>query len=244
MTKAAVKIKDFSFKYPDATAALDNINLEIAHKERVALIGPNGAGKSTLLLAIGNFLKSQDPIEIDGLLSTKKNIKKIRQKLGVLFQDPNDQLFMPRLFDDVTFGPLNMGLPKEEVILRSREALRSVGLLEKKERQPHHLSAGEKRAAAIATVLAMKPEIITMDEPDSSLDPRSQNKLIELLNQMEQTLIIATCNVNFVARVCERIVLMDDGKIIAIGNRKEILGNQELMNKHGLEVPAQAILED
>ena len=238
MTNLAVKIEDFSFAYSDGTSALDKINLQIPHGERIALIGPNGAGKSTLLLAIGCFLHKQQSIEIDGIKNTKKNIKKIRRILGTLFQNPDEQLFMPRLFDDVAFGPLNMGLPKGEVVQRAQDALKTVGLFAMKDKEPHHLSAGQKRSAAIATILSMMPKIITMDEPDCNLDPRSRDNLVALLKKMSQTLIIATCNMNFVSQICDRVVLIDSGRIIIDGATKEILSNHDLMHKHGLEVPA------
>ena len=232
----AVHIENFNYKYSDGTSALADIGLSIPHGQKVALIGPNGAGKSTLLLAIGCFLKGSGRVEIDGLENTKKNIKQIRQRLGAVFQNPDEQLFMPRLLDDIAFGPLNMKLSKEEVIHRSYEALKTVGLEGLEDKEPHHLSAGQKRSAAIATILSMMPKIITMDEPDSNLDPRSRDNLINLLNSFEHTIIIASCNMNFVSRVCQRAILLDHGKIIADGDAKELMTDWQLMKDHGLEV--------
>jgi cobalt/nickel transport system ATP-binding protein len=232
---AAIEIENFSYTYADGIVALDAISLSLRHGERVALIGPNGAGKSTLLLAICGFLRGTGKIRIDGLELTRANMTKIRRVLGAVMQDPNDQLFMPTLFDDVAFGPLNLGLSPDEVRRRAEETLARVGLAGQGSRPGHHFSAGQKRGAAIATVLSMNPKIITMDEPDSSLDPRSRDNFIELLSKLDQTLVIATCNMDFAARVCGRAVLIDHGKLIADGHSHIILSDADLMKSHGLE---------
>jgi cobalt/nickel transport system ATP-binding protein len=232
---AAIEFKNFSYNYPDGTSALSNIDLSIPHGQRVALIGPNGAGKSTLLLAMSVFIQGRGEIAVDGIKASSKNAKKIRASIASVLQNPDEQLFMPTLFDDIAFGPLNMNLDTEQVTARTLEALKTVGLEGMERKAPHHLSAGQKRAAAIATVLSMDPKIITMDEPDTSLDPRSRNKLIDLLRSLPQTLIIATCSMNFAARLCDRAVLVNDGKIIADGSVKEIMTNKDLMQKNGLE---------
>ncbi|MFI4912840.1 MAG: energy-coupling factor ABC transporter ATP-binding protein [Sedimentisphaeraceae bacterium JB056] len=234
----AISIKDFSYVYPDKSVALEGVTLDIDLGSKVAVIGPNGAGKSTLLLAIGGFIFGQGDICVNGYRCCKAEIKNIRKTLGAVFQDPDDQLFMPRLFDDVAFGPLNMGLSEEQVKSRSYDAIKTVGLEGLENKEPHHLSAGQKRAAAIATILSMMPDIITMDEPDSNLDPRNRNKLIELLNSLKQTIIIASCSMNFVAKVCDKAVLIDDGRLVAAGDAQEIMSNSSLMEEHGLEVPA------
>lgn len=233
----AVRITDLSYDYHDGIKALCGISLAIDHGEKVALIGPNGAGKSTLLLAISAFLPSKGDILIDGVEVCKKNAKKIRSIVGSVLQNPDEQLFMPTVFDDVAFGPMNMGLDEDRIIERTNDALRVAGLEGMEKRSPHHLSAGQKRSAAIATILSMHPKIITADEPDTSLDPRSRNCLIKLFNSLCQTLIIATCNMDFAARLCERAVLIDDGRIVADGKAKEIMTDAELMSAHGLEVP-------
>jgi len=235
----AIEIEKFSYQYPDGTAALSDISLSIEHGRRVALIGPNGAGKSTLLLAMAGFVKGTGKVLIEGLEINRKNLKKIRTSLGCCLENPDDQLFMPTLFDDVAFGPLNMGLEGEQVKARVTDALQTVGLAEMADKAPHHLSAGQKRAAAIATILSMAPKIITLDEPDGSLDPRNRNNLITLLTGLPQTLIITTCDMNFAASLADRVILLDDGRIIADGDAKKIMSDSYLMAEHGLEVPTK-----
>ena len=240
MTKAIV-IENLSYRYSDGTTALEDINLTVEHGQKLALIGPNGAGKSTLLLIIGCVLKGDGRVVIDGMENTPANIKSIRKALGAVFQNPDEQLFMPRLLDDVAFGPLNMGLSTGQVLERSRQALATVGLEGLEDKEPHHLSAGQKRAAAIATILSMSPRIITMDEPDSNLDPRSRENLVNLLKGLEQTFITASCSMNFVADVCDTAALIDHGRIIAAGDAGEIMSDSRLMREHGLEVPAKFV---
>lgn len=233
----AIEIINFSYGYPDGTSALSDINLSIEHGQKVVLIGPNGAGKSTLLLVMAGFVKGTGKVIVDGLEINKKNLKKIRTCLGSCLENPDDQLFMPTLFDDVAFGPLNMGLEPDQVKVRVAEALETVGLAQMADKAPHHLSAGQKRAAAIATILAMQPKIITLDEPDGSLDPRHRNNLTKLLGSLSQTLIIATCNMHFAAALADRAVLIDKGRIIADGDAEEIMSDSKLMIEHGLECP-------
>ena len=235
---AVIEIQNFSFGYHDAPDALIDINLSIDHGSKVALIGPNGAGKSTLLLAMSVFIEGKGQLLVDGIEASRKNARDIRKVIGSVLQNPDEQLFMPTVFDYVAFGPMNMDLTREEVTKRTTDALERVGLFGMEKRPPHHLSAGQKRAAAIATILSMDPKIITMDEPDTSLDPRNRNNLIDLLASLDQTLIIATCSMNFAARLCDRAVLMDEGTIIADGHAKEIMADAALMERHGLEVPA------
>jgi cobalt/nickel transport system ATP-binding protein len=235
MSKAIV-IENFTYRYPDGTAALNNITLSVEHGQKVALIGPNGAGKSTLLLVMAGFANGTGKVFVDGLEVKKSNLKKIRTRLGSCMENPEDQLFMPTLFDDVAFGPLNMGLTADQVKARVADALATVGLAPMADKAPHHLSAGQKRAAAVATILAMSPKIITLDEPDGSLDPRNRDNLMRLLKSLPQTLIIATCNMHFATALAERAVLLDNGRIIADGNVEEILSDPALMAKHGLEV--------
>ena len=234
----AIEIINFSYGYPDGTAALSDITLSIEHGRKVVLIGPNGAGKSTLLLVMAGFIKGTGKVFVDGLEINKKNLKKIRTCLGSCLENPDDQLFMPTLFDDVAFGPLNMGLEPDQVKARIAEALETVGLAGMADKAPHHLSAGQKRAAAIATILAMRPKIITLDEPDGSLDPRHRNNLTKLLSSLSQTLIIATCNMRFAAALADRAILIDDGRVIVDGEAKEIMSDSELMTEHGLESPS------
>jgi cobalt/nickel transport system ATP-binding protein len=240
MTKA-VDIRNFSFGYSDAPDTLVDINITIDHGEKVALIGPNGAGKSTLLLAMRVFIEGMGNILVDGIEASKKNATKIRSVIGSVLQNPDEQLFMPTLFDDVAFGPMNMNLTRDEVVKRTTDALQRVGLAGMEKRPPHHLSAGQKRAAAIATILSMSPKIITMDEPDTSLDPRSRKNLTALLQSLDQTLVIATCNMNFAAGLCQRAILIDKGAVIADGPARQIMTDSDLMESHGLEVPAAFI---
>jgi energy-coupling factor transporter ATP-binding protein EcfA2 len=237
----AIRIESFSYKYPDGTPALSDVTLGVEYGRRVALIGPNGAGKSTLLLAMAGFVRGTGRMIIDGLEITNGNLKQVRSRIGCCLENPEDQLFMPTLFDDVAFGPLNMGLDAEQVKERVNFALTWVGLAGMAERAPHHLSAGQKRAAAIATVLSMSPKIITLDEPDGSLDPRNRNNLVILLTGLSQTLVIATCSMDFAAAVADTAVVMDAGRIIAVGPAEMIMSDLKLMTSHGLEVPRKYV---
>ena len=234
---AAVEFNKYSYTYHDGTDALSNIDLSIEAGQKVALIGPNGAGKSTLLLAMSCFINGTGSVTVDSIEANQKNAKKVRSVIGSVLQNPDEQLFMPTLYDDVAFGPMNMKLSKEEIKQRTLQALKTVGLEGMEHKAPHHLSAGQKRAAAIATILSMDQKIITMDEPDTSLDPRSRNNLIDMLKSLDQTLIIATCSMNFAAKLCDRAVLVNDGKIIADGHTKQIMSDKTLMETHGLETP-------
>jgi cobalt/nickel transport system ATP-binding protein len=241
MNSPAIEIMDFSYAYPDGTAALDHVALTIAYGQKVALIGPNGAGKSTLLLAVGGFVTGSGRIRIAGIERTARTVKALREVVGCCMENPDDQLFMPTLREDVAFGPLNMGLSRDDVELRVRTALQTVGLLEMADRPPHHLSAGQKRAAAVATVLSMSPQIITLDEPDGSLDPRNRRKLAGLLRSLPQTLVLATCNMGFAASVADRAILVDHGRIVADGDTATVMRDRALMEDHGLEVPMGTI---
>jgi cobalt/nickel transport system ATP-binding protein len=231
----AVSIKNFSYTYADGSKGLDNVSLDISAGEKIALVGANGSGKSTLLLAMGGFVKGSGDIVIDGVESNSKNLKQIRSLIGSVLQNPDEQLFMPTLFEDVAFGPQNMGLDFDEVHEMTHEAINRAGLNGMEAKAPHHLSAGQKRAAAIATILSMSPKIITMDEPDTSLDPRSRKNLVKLLSSLSQTLIIATCNIDFAAAVSDRCILIGGGKVVADGTAKEILTDEKLMDENGLE---------
>jgi cobalt/nickel transport system ATP-binding protein len=237
----AIEVENFSYKYPDGTIALNGITLDVEYGQRLALIGPNGAGKSTLLLAITGFVRGTGRVVIDGMEITNGNLKKVRSSIGCCLENPEDQLFMPTLFDDVAFGPLNMGLDSQQVKQRVNLALTEVGLAGMAERAPHHLSAGQKRAAAIATVLSMSPKIITLDEPDGSLDPRNRDNLVKLLAGLSQTLVIATCNMDFAAAVSDKAAVIDGGRVVAAGPAKQIMSDSKLMTSHGLEVPRKFI---
>jgi cobalt/nickel transport system ATP-binding protein len=238
MSHHIVEARDLHFSYPDGTEVLRGISFRITHGESVAIVGANGAGKSTLLLQLNGYLTAgSGTLRIGDSPLVRENLKIVRRAVGMVFQDPDDQLFMPTVFDDVAFGPLNMGLPKDEVIQRVNDALETVGALHLKDRPPYRLSGGEKRSVAIATVLSMSPDIMVMDEPTSNLDPRARRLLIELLKSFLHTKIIATHDLDMVMDLCERTLVIRDGLIIADGPTKEIMENEELLASTSLEKP-------
>jgi cobalt/nickel transport system ATP-binding protein len=238
MTDYAVRITRLSYTYPDGTKALEGIDLDVPVGERVAIVGPSGAGKSTLLLHLNGVLSGSGSIRIMGSHLESSNLKLIRRQVGLLFQDPNDQLFCPTVFEDVAFGPLNLSVPPDEIPGRVEKALQDSGLDRSiRLRSSHHLSLGERRRVSLATVLAMKPAILGMDEPTSNLDPGSRRHLTEVILGLKATLVIATHDLEFVLDVCSRTVLMDRGKIGADGKTRSILGDERLMELHGMEVP-------
>lgn len=239
MSDKAVEIKRLSYVYPDGQRGLTDINLTISCGESVALIGPNGAGKSTLLLHLNGILRGDDAaVKVLGLPVEDKHIREIRKNVGMVFQDPEDQLFSLNVFEDVAFGPVNMGYTQEEVGRRVRQALQKVGMQSYEKRSSHHLSIGEKKRVAIATVLSLDPEILALDEPTSSLDPRGKWALIELLRSLPATKIIASHDLDLVACLCDRVVILDEGKIVADGKAERILGDKELLKMHGLAIAA------
>jgi cobalt/nickel transport system ATP-binding protein len=238
MTDYAVRITRLSYTYPDGTKALEEIDLDVPCGERIGIVGPSGAGKSTLLLHLNGILSGTGSVKIMGENLAQTNIQKIRRQVGLLFQDPNDQLFCPTVFEDIAFGPLNLSVPADEIPRRVEKALRDCGLDHSiRSRSSHHLSLGERRRVSLAAVLVMEPVILGMDEPTSNLDPRNRRHLIEVVSGLDATLIIATHDLEFVLDVCSRTVLMDHGKIWADGETRTMLSNAELMETHGLEVP-------
>lgn len=238
MSHHIVEVKNLKYTYPDGTCALENISFRITHGESVAVVGENGAGKSTLLLHLNGYLTSENGnIRIGDYPLTKQTVKEIRRTVGMVFQDPDDQLFMPTVYDDVAFGPLNLSLPPEEVDARVNNALSTVGAFHLKSRPPYRLSGGEKRSVSIATVLAMSPDILVMDEPTSNLDPRARRKLIELLKTFRHTKIIATHDLDMVMDICERTIVIHKGQVMADGPTSEIFTNQELLAESHLEKP-------
>ncbi len=239
--RSAVVIEGLSYSYPDGTKALRDVSLAIERGECVGLIGPNGAGKSTLLLHLNGTLRGPGRIVIGGLEVSKRTLPEVRRRVGLIFQDSDDQLFMPTVFDDVAFGPLNLDLPEEEVRQRVTEALRVVGKEGFEERAPYHLSGGEKRAVAIATVLAMRPEVLVMDEPTSSLDQRSRRSLIELLKNLAITKLITAHDLELILELCSRCLLMDGGRVVADGPARTILSDAKLLARYGMEVPHSLI---
>jgi len=238
MSHHLVEVRDLCFAYPDGTEALKGVSFRITHGESVALVGANGAGKSTLLLHLNGYLTpTSGEVRIGETPLIRETAAAVRRAVGMVFQDPDDQIFMPTVYEDVAFGPLNAGLPQEEIEHRVVSALERVGMAHLRNRPPYNLSAGEKRAVAIATVLAMSPDILVMDEPSSHLDPRGRRRLIELLKSFKHTKIIATHDLELVVELCSRVIVLDGGKVMAEGHTVELLNDEALMLAHGLERP-------
>jgi cobalt/nickel transport system ATP-binding protein len=230
-----LQIQDLHFAYPDGHQALRGINLSVCEGEKIALVGPNGAGKSTLMLHLNGILGEDSPITIAGLDLEKDNLPLIRALVGLVFQNPDDQLFSPTVFEDVAFGPLHMGLPEEEVRNRVEDALAAVRMEGFGSRLSHHLSMGQKKRIAIATVLAMHPQILVLDEPSAGLDPRARRSLINFLRELPITMLVSTHDLRMAAELFPRLVIMDEGKIVADGPTQTLLENAELLLAHGLE---------
>ena len=238
MSHHLVEVKDLEYAYPDGTPVLRGVSFRITHGESVALIGANGAGKSTLLLQLNGCLVPQaGTVRIGDLPLNKETLSHVRRTVGLVFQDPDDQLFMPLVYDDVAFGPLNLGLPVAEVEERVNRALATVGALHLKDRPPYRLSGGEKRAVAIAAVLSMSPDILVMDEPTSYLDPKTRRQLIELLKTFHHTLIIATHDLDMVLDLCDRTIILQAGQVVADGPTRDLLQDDALLDASGLEKP-------
>ena len=234
-----LQIRDLHFSYPDGHQALRGIDFSVCEGEKVALVGPNGAGKSTLMLHLNGILGENSPVSIAGLEINKDNLPTIRALVGLVFQNPDDQLFSPTVFDDVAFGPLHMGLPEEEVYLRVEKALADVHMTNFGERLSHHLSMGQKKRIAIATVLAMEPHILVLDEPSAGLDPRARRSLINFLKELPITMLVSTHDLRMVEDLFPRMVIMDEGKIVADGYSRDLLQDDELLEAHGLESPSK-----
>ncbi len=261
-TVPAVRVRDLSFRYPDGRSALRGIDLTILPGEAVALVGPNGAGKSTLLLHLNGLLpgKGRSPLEvghahahvpgrvapssngatqvwIDGLEVNARNAPEVRRRVGLVFQDPDDQLFCTSVIEDVAFGPLNLGLRPAEARRIAGECLARVDLMEAAERVPHHLSFGERKRVCLAGVLACNPSILVLDEPTANLDPRGRRRFMQLISSLTATKLIATHDLEMVLELCSRTVLLDGGRVIADGPTRSVLGDPELLDAHGLELP-------
>ncbi|KPK62177.1 MAG: cobalt ABC transporter ATP-binding protein [Planctomycetes bacterium SM23_32] len=232
-----IAIEGLSFAYPDGTEALRSVSLSVAPGERVALVGPNGAGKSTLLLHLNGLLHGAGRVTVCGIPVDDGRLEEVRLKVGLVFQDPDDQLFMPTVFDDVAFGPLNMDLDRPDVERRVAEALNKVDMSYAAERPSHHLSFGERKRVCVATVLAMSPEVLALDEPTTNLDPRHRRQLIELLAGFKLTMVVATHDLDAVLDLCDRVVLLDGGRVAADGPAERVLTDRELLSAHGLELP-------
>jgi cobalt/nickel transport system ATP-binding protein len=235
--ETTLRVENLSFHYPDGHHALKSISLQLGRGEKVALVGPNGAGKSTLMLHLNGILGAPSPVRITGLPVTKANLAQIRAKVGLVFQNPDDQLFSPTVFEDVAFGPLHMGLPEAAVRVRVGRALEQVGMSHYAERLSHHLSMGEKKRIAIATVLSMDPEILVLDEPSAGLDPRARRTLITLLRTLPLTMLVSTHDMLMVRELFPRMIIMDEGQVVADGPTQVLMDNVALLEAHGLERP-------
>ncbi|MCX7769587.1 MAG: energy-coupling factor ABC transporter ATP-binding protein [Proteobacteria bacterium] len=238
MSHHIVKFENVTFKYPDGTEALKGINLLITHGESVGIVGANGSGKTTLLMHLNGYLiPTTGIINIGDIILNKKTRLEIRKKVGVVFQNPDDQLFMPTVYEDVAFGPINMGFDERNVEIKVKSALEIVGCYDLKDKPPHHLSGGQKRAVAIASVIAMEPDILAMDEPSSNLDPKSRRSLINLLKSFSHTKIIASHDLDMILDVCNRCIVIKEGVIVADGPSEVILSNEKLLEENNLELP-------
>ncbi len=238
MSHHIVEVSDLHYTYPGGTAALNGVSFRITHGESVAVVGANGAGKSTLLLHLNGYLPPQKgTVRVGDFPLTRETVQEVRRTVGMVFQDPDDQLFMPTVGEDVAFGPLNLGLPREEVDLRVATSLERAGVSHLRDRPPYRLSGGEKRAVAIATVLAMSPDVLVMDEPTSNLDPAGRRRLIELLRSFRHTKIIATHDLDMVLDVCSRTIVFREGRVTADGPTLQIFRDEALLSASNLEKP-------
>ena len=231
----SIDVRHLSFSYPDGHPALEDVSFRIAPGEKVALVGPNGAGKSTLLLHLNGILSGQGELIICGHILSQATLGPIRAAVGMVFQDPDDQLFSPTVLEDVAFGPIYMGLSESQIRLRVTTALGSVGMSGQESRVSHHLSNGEKKRVAIASVLAMQPEVLVLDEPTAGLDPRGRRNLIRLLRDLPQTMLVSSHDLQMVAELLPRTILLDRGRVFADGSTAALLADPHLLEAHGLE---------
>lgn len=238
MSHHGIEFVDTYFTYPDGKKAINGITFYVNHGESVGIVGANGAGKSSLLMLMtGLLLPTKGEVRVGGVPVAKKTLSVIRQKIGFTFQDPDDQLFMSTVYDDIAFGPRNYGVDEEEVKKRAMKAMEAVGVVHIKDRAPYKLSGGEKRAAAIAAILSMEPDILAMDEPTAALDPKARRKLIHLLKGFSHTKIIATHDLDMVLELCERTIVLKEGRIVCDGLSFQMLSNEQLLEQWGLEKP-------
>jgi cobalt/nickel transport system ATP-binding protein len=238
MTTPVLDVRGLAHAYPDGHQALFGVDLHVHRGERVALLGPNGAGKTTLVLHLNGILTAgAGSVTVSGMPVTKDNLREIRRRVGVVFQDPDDQLFMATVREDVAFGPANLGLRGAELDQRVHDALEQVGMAEFADRPPHHLSFGQRRRVAVATVLAMEPEILVLDEPSSNLDPASRRELADILRSLDVTVLMVTHDLPYALELCPRAVILHDGQVVADASTYELLTDSELMRRHRLELP-------
>jgi cobalt/nickel transport system ATP-binding protein len=234
---AGIHLEKVSFTYPDGQLALRDVSAAIPAGQIVGLLGPNGAGKSTLLQLLNGLLRGTGTVTVEDVPINDRTLAEVRAKVGLVFQNPDDQLFMPTVFEDVAFGPRNQGLAPAAVAQRVEEALRIVGMTGHEHRPPHHLSLGQKKRVALATVLAMDCEVLVLDEPTSGLDPRGRRELAGFLAGLEQTRVVATHDLEFAAELCDRVIVLNEGRIEADGAPRDVMADPELMERVGLEVP-------
>ena len=238
MSTPVLNVQGLAYAYPDGHQALYGVDLHVHEGERVALLGPNGAGKTTLVLHLNGILEAgAGSVSVSGMPVTKQNLAEVRRRVGVVFQDPDDQLFMPTVRDDVAFGPANLGLSGVALDARVHEALDKVGMAEFADRPPHHLSFGQRRRVAVATVLAMQPEILVLDEPSSNLDPASRRELADILRSLDVTVLMVTHDLPYAFELCPRSVVLSDGVIVTDGSTYDVLTDDTLMAAHRLELP-------
>ena len=238
MTTPVLDVRGLAYAYPDGHQALYGVDLHVHRGERVALLGPNGAGKTTLVLHLNGILQGgAGSVSVSGMPVVKENLQEVRRRVGVVFQDPDDQLFMPSVRDDVAFGPANLGLRGADLDARVTAALEQVGMSDYAERPPHHLSFGQRRRVAVATVLAMEPEILVLDEPSSNLDPASRRELAEILTGLDVTVLMVTHDLPYAFQLCPRSVVLSDGVVVADGPTYDVLTDDALMAAHRLELP-------
>jgi cobalt/nickel transport system ATP-binding protein len=239
MTDApSLEVTGLAYAYPDGHQALFGVDLRIERGERVALLGPNGAGKTTLVLHLNGILSAGlGSVRVAGLEARKDTLPEIRRRVGIVFQDPDDQLFMPTVRDDVAFGPANFGVRGRELDDRVEAALQLVGMAEYGSRPPHHLSFGQRRRVALATVLVMEPDILVLDEPTSNLDPASRRELAKVLRTLDVTVLMVTHDLPYAFELCDRSVILSDGVIVAEGKTRDLLGDESLLRAHRLELP-------
>ena len=243
MTNIQLSTENLSFTYPDGTQALKNINIEIEKGEKVAIIGPNGAGKSTLFSHFNGLTEpTSGCVKIEGkaISFEKDELLKVRQKVGIVFQDPNDQLFAPTVKEDIAFGPMNLGLSYGEVEKRVEDALKMVGMENYEDKTPHHLSGGQQKRIAIAGIIAMKPELMILDEPTAGLDPDGVEKVLNIMNQLNKegmTLIISSHDIDMISKYADKIFVLYNGEIIESGNKNKIFSDMELLKKAHLRTP-------
>ena len=232
-----LRFDNVTYSYPGSAPAIDGVTFDVNDGEKVGLIGANGAGKSTLMKCVPGLLEASGMITVGGLAVNRENLADVRRKVGYVLQDPDSQMFMPKVIDDMIFGPVNYGLSREEAEAQADRVLEELGMTRLRDRYNHRISGGEKRMAAIATVLAMGPDIMLMDEPSSSLDPRNRRALINTIKRLDRTMLIASHDLDMILDICSRVILLDGGRLIADGKAADILRDRELLEAHSLELP-------